>query len=222
MTYLKRSLNKYDSHADVSLRCKVEYSETAEWILDIIEEKVREGDRISPGDLMQIGRMSIRFAPTLDSCLGVAEPEFGTFPIKWIAGANNTIRHLIIQREVCDQVNLEPNFASMLRLGIISPNFFNEKTGLEFSRDTENGKDSGWVFYERGYTGSMGDFFSLYQIGITVPSVIPFLALPKGALVTVTADFIQISTPSATISSVENEFMQNLLQSAFIQKLRDL
>jgi hypothetical protein len=193
------------------------YASNATWLLDFFESEIRRGVSFRSDETAQIGWRSVLLRQSDDESLAVLEPRFGSMPIDWIEGANNTLRDLLVQKEVCDQIGAEPNFPSMLQVGTVSPTFLENSEELEVSRYDEVKQDSGWVFRERAYAGSQGDFCSLYQIGMMVPRVVPFLALPENSVVTLTEHFVQISMPEVTISSVDNELLQRLLTSSYFK-----
>ena len=87
------------------------------------------------------------------------------------------------------------------------------------NRDSSNDNDSGWVFRKEGYSGTDGTYNSLYQIASAVPAVIPFLALPPNSNVERTETNIIITTPSFTISAINNAFLAKLMTSPY-QELR--
>ncbi len=192
----------------ISIDTKSELS--PQWLLQYYDEQIEGGRKFKSEETVQIGWMIVQLRSDQNGILEVWEPEFDSIPIRWCLGANNTIRHLILQRSVCDVLNCEPDFPSLRQAGIVSPGF-SDCEEFTMSRDTSNANDSGWIFRELGDVGTNGDFESLFQISFSHMEVIPFLALPPGCTVTRRLGGIVIRLGAVTVSSVENDLLQRLL-----------
>ncbi len=207
-------LERY-GHPNISVDAGSAYRAGAEWIVNYLEEQIRGGTVFRSGETIQIGWLTVLLGISEGSDLELLEPNFDSVPVKWVLGVNNTVRHLTIQKEVCDQVAADAYYPSMQQSGIVSPNFLCDHQVFELSRDDIAGNDSGWVFREEGYLGSNGAHCSLYQVASAVPKVVPFLALPCGSTVKRTRTDLEVSTTHAKISSTDNAFLKRLLRSAF-------
>lgn len=206
------------SHPDIVVRAEIAHRSGAEWILSDLEEQIRSGTVFRVGDTVQIGWMTVLLKDLDGGDLELFEPEFGSMPVNWVPGANNTIRQMIIQKELCEQIGVGAYYPSMRQSAVVSPNFMKTDQGFELSRDASKGNDSGWVFREGGYAGSSGTLFSLYQIAISIPAIIPFLALPSGAIVTSDRMALEVSANGAKISSSDNDFLMRLLGSVYFRR----
>jgi hypothetical protein len=147
--------------------------------------------------------------------LEIWEPDFDAIPIRWCRGVNNTLRHLTLQRAVCEALKCEPVFPSIRQAGITSPCFL-ESRSFTMSRDLIAESDSGWAFAERGYAGSKGEFISLYHIALQKMSIIPFLALPEKSLVQMEPGLIEVNLGNIVISSRDNVFLSQLASAPII------
>ena len=207
-------------HPDVLVSANPTYRSGAEWVLGYFEQQIRSGVVFRSGENVQIGWMTAVLEAAGSGELEVLEPEFGSLPIKWVRGVNSTVRHLMIQKEVCDQLGVEVAYPSMRQSGIVSPSFLSDHEEFELSREKPRGNDSGWIFCERGYSGSSGTLCSLYQIASAVPAVIPLLALPSGSVVKRSKSSLEVSAFNSTISSADNNFLKRLLESTFFLDVR--
>ena len=157
------------------------------WFLDYLNHEIRNGVRFQAGETVQIGWMlAMLDGNTQDdgsSCLELREPDFKSIPIQWQRGLNQTFRHLVLQKSVCEALKCEPVFPEVRFAGIVSPSFFGGKQFAMWREETE-GADSGWMFDLLTGDRNEGQFQSLYQIVLEKPEVIPFLALPAGSLIT--------------------------------------
>lgn len=196
---------------DIGISIDTQSELNPQWLLKYFDEQIEEGRQFNSEETVQIGWMIVQLRLAQDGILEVWEPEFDSIPIRWRRGANNTIRHLILQRSVCDALGCEPEFPSLRQAGIVSPGF-RECEEFTMSRDASNANDSGWVFRELGYVGTDGDFESLFQISFFNMEVIPFLALPRGYLVIKRLDNIKICSENVSVSSLESELLQRLLK----------
>ena len=211
----RRDFQDLYRHPDVVVPAGAAYRAGAEWILNDIEGQIRGGTTFNAGETIQMGWMTLLISAKQSGELEILEPKFGSMPVQWVRGANNTIRDFTIQREVCDQVRVDTAYPSMRQSAVTSPNFMKDNQEFELSRDASKGNDSGWVFREGGYRGSNGTLSSLYQIAIAVPAVIPFLALPPGSVVKRSAVGLKISVGRSEISDKESDFLGRLLGSVY-------
>ena len=204
-------------HQDIIVSAGAAYRAGAEWILSEIENQIRFGVVFHADETIQIGWMTLKIAAKVDGGLEILQPEFGSMPVRWVRGANNAIRDITIQKEVSDQIGTPADYPSMRQSAVISPDFLGEHREFELSRDVPEGNDSGWVFREGRYGGADGTLSSLYQIAITVPAIIPFLALPPDSVVRRSGVGIEIFSGGSTISSANNDFLARLLNSVYLR-----
>ncbi len=213
----RRSLERY-GHPDIAVWAGEPHGAGAEWLLDYVESSVAAGTRFAAGDTVQAGWVTVMIEDAEPGLLEVMEPDFASMPVAWVPGARNTLRFLMIQQEVCRQAGVDSDHASMLHPAAISPGFLANPPAFRLSRESDHGKLAGWQCRESGDGGGERTLCSLYQVACSVPAIIPFMGLPPGAIVAVREDAIEIAAGGRTVSSRENEFLRQLLQSAFLRR----
>lgn len=205
------STSRQSGFPEIHVDIADQFASAANWLVNYFETQVQKGISFEPGQTVEVGWSLLQLRQSGDH-LEVWEPDFDAMPIRWGNGANNTLRHLTLQRSVCDIVKCEPVFPSIRHAGIVSPRFLSSSS-FSMSRDQPSNSDSGWVFAESGYSGTEGEFISLYQIVLERFHVVPFLALPHGAFVRIEAGWIEVSFANETVSSEENALLRELTRS---------
>jgi hypothetical protein len=186
----------------------------APWLQGYFEEAIANGQEFRADETIQIG-WSIVTLKSVGNELEVHEPTFDALPLVWRRGANNTLRHLILQQTICKQLGCEPQFPTIQQAGIVAPGLVERAMPtFEMSRDAASNNDSGWVFSPLGYTGEQAEYRSLYEVGVALSSVIPFLALPSGALVTKLHAELEIELDGHVLTSKSNPFLRQLVEPA--------
>lgn len=182
------------------------------WLLKFFEDAVARGQCFSANETVQIGWMLVMLKENDQHDLEIWEPQFDSIPIRWIRGANNTIRHLILQKSVADLFQVEPEFPSLRQAGIASQSFLTTPSehGFRLARQLPEGNDSGWSFDTPANSGDMPEFRSLFELSFHHPEIVPFLALPSEAIVLKKGDQITISLREKTLNSAQNKFLQSL------------
>lgn len=202
-------------HPEVCLSVDEDSDLSPDWLLEYFTAEVTRGVRFEAGQTVQIGWILVQLNFADNGVLEIWEPDFDSFPIRWHRGANNVLRHMIIQRSICEALGCEPLFPSLRHAGIISPRF-SQSQEFTMSRDQPVDSDSGWVFAEVDYAGSEGEFRSLYQIALDNMRIIPFLALPMGASITIRLCEIKVCLGSKQITSKNNELLGQLLDDPIL------
>src|SRR5206468_2525977 len=102
------------------------------------------GTRFQPDETIQVGWMLLRLAANAEGDLLIQEPDFAGVPIRWLDGANRCVRSLSLQRAVCDEFGVEPEFPSVRDAASATEPF---PTGNSFtmSRSESEGAHSGWT-----------------------------------------------------------------------------
>ncbi len=179
------------------------------------EREIGQGRIFKAEDTIQIGWMLTILKADGLGALEVWEPDFDAFPIRWTSGATNTLRHLLIQRQTCEEANLDMEFPSICDAGVVSRRFMEQGGGFVMSRDHPEDRDSGWVFqlYEEEVPEDDGEYRSLFEICLHRPEIIPFVALPPGATVTVVNGIINLATDEGETSSRESDYLRSIAQS---------
>ncbi|WP_144029728.1 hypothetical protein [Burkholderia sp. AU18528] len=179
-------------------------------LFEYFEGEIRRGVRFNAGQTIQFGWMILMLKKDGHGDLELWEPDFRRMPINWVFSIDKTFKDLYLQREVCDQVNVDPNFPSLLERGIVSPGFGSCREFF-INRDSSQKGDSGWFFVERDNNGGDGKFSSLFEVAVNYPRVVPFLALPSCTIVKYVAGKIEVRFHDRVISSSENKFLQRIL-----------
>ena len=180
------------------------------WILDYFQDAAALGKRFRAGETVQIGWMVTKLVQTPDGDLEVWEPRFRSVPIQWVRGANNTLRHLILQKSVAELFQIEPVFPSLLQAGIVVPPIWEQQGQLCMLRGDPMRNDSGWRFSRDQNEQVGGQLRSLFEIGCRFPSLIPFLALPPGGSVVSSALDVLVGYRGKVVSSRDSELLKGV------------
>ncbi|OAI61347.1 hypothetical protein RSP795_14995 [Ralstonia solanacearum] len=203
-THLRR---RYD-HPDIVVMVSPGLGTGFEWIVSYFEEAVAGGTTFHDNQLVQIGWMMVTLRLREQGDLEVWELRFDSMPIRWVPGASTTIRHLVLQRALCQQLDVDPVFPALNQSGVVSARFIGSKAFYMEREVSQAGSDSGWIFKDAHPEG--GRHCSLFEIAVSRPEVIPFLALPVGAAVTCDASGVTVSHRGHTLSSASNECLAGL------------
>jgi hypothetical protein len=176
------------------------------------EDQIRRGVVFRAGETVQIGWMIVMLKENSEGDLEVWEPRFGTVPIIWERGVIKTYSQLIIQKTVCEKIGVEPLIPSLMQSAVASPEFTSGRSFRMYRAETA-GTDSGWMLTSEGNAGEGGKLISLFEIASNRPEVIPFLALPIGALVVRTDGKIRIEYTGKIVDSDSDDFLRKLINS---------
>ncbi|MFV8598475.1 hypothetical protein [Ralstonia pseudosolanacearum] len=210
MIEYRTNLRQRYSHPNIVVAVASDLGTGFDWILSYFEGEVAAGAAFSDNQLVQIGWMLVKLCQNSSGDLEVWEPSFDAVPINWTRGASTTIRHLMLQRQTCVQLGIEPSFPVLSQSGVVSADFFaSDKFDMEREL-CDVATDSGWLFKDPEPTG--GKHCSLFEIAVARPEVVPFLALPVGATVSYDKSGIGISLGDLRISSSTNEFIARLVK----------
>ena len=212
MPRLRGEFRKSYGHPDIVVESTVPAA--ADWMLKYFEQAIGRGEKFQGDETVQCGWYFVKLVRA-DGDLAVFEPEFGTMPIQWAPGVNDAFRFLTMQRQICDRLQVEPQYPSLRQSGVVSPNFFSSGKKFRLSRETEAARDSGWVFREGDQRDEDGRHCSLYEIAIHVPAVIPFLALPEDSVIERDGERLEICSASKRVSSDRDAVLRQLTASAF-------
>lgn len=183
-----------------------------DWLISFFEKNVEDGHQFEAEQTVQIGWMITMLRASEDAqCLEVWEPRFDSMPIQWSRGVTNTLHHLILQQSVCQELGVQPTYPSLRDAGVVAPSFGDSEEGFTMSRDEGDGNDSGWVFAPIGYSGSEGQFQSLFELSQRQPKVIPFLALPSGASVVIKQGQVDVEYGESHLSSAINPLLSGIV-----------
>jgi hypothetical protein len=199
-----------ENHQEITFSVADASGLSCDWLIRYFETEVSRGVHFRHGETIQIGWVIVRLEQATDNLLEILEPSFDSMPIKWIKGLNNTLRHLILQQEICKEMEFDSEFPSILQAGIISPGYMKTSQDFVMSRDHTSGADSGWVFHEPDYAGTSGEYKSLYEIALSNMEIVPFLALPSSTSVSKHQKVIKLRHQERQVSSATNEFLQKI------------
>jgi len=201
-------------HPEITILLDENSDLSPDWLISFFEAEVENGQRFQIGETVQVGWMLTMLRASSDPHrMELWEPEFDSLPITWCRGATNTLRHLILQQSVCEELGVEAYFPSLSEAGVASPCFGNSEGNFSMSRDDSEGNDSGWVLASLGYSGSEGQFQSLVELSFKQQKIVPFLALPPGASVTVTPELIEVEHSESRLSSESSELLRGILEA---------
>jgi len=110
-----------------------------------VESMVAEGSVFRPKQTFQIGWMITKIDSYDASHLTLIEPDMKTFPISWVAGISQTLRHKMVQVFMLDSVSLRhemliPNICQSL----IACTRYTEPSFFMSRSNSTNERDSGW------------------------------------------------------------------------------
>ncbi|MEF9416831.1 hypothetical protein ABXT21_12270 [Ralstonia sp. SM1864_UCD524_TZ4] len=205
----RTNLRQRYNHPNIVVPVASDLGAGFDWILSYFEGEVAAGVVFSDNQLVQVGWMMVKLCQDSRGDLEVLEPGFDSVPINWTRGASTTIRHLMLQRETCAQLGVEPVFPVLSQSGVVSADFFGSSKFHMERELCDVATDSGWLFKDPEPTG--GRHCSLFEIAVARPEVVAFLALPFGAVVSYDKSGIEISVGDRRISFGTNEFIARLL-----------
>ncbi|OIT09051.1 hypothetical protein BL241_24190 [Ralstonia solanacearum] len=206
----RANLRQRYNHPNIVVAVSPDLGERFDWILSYFEEAVAGGVSFHENQLVQVGWMMVMLRPYEQGDLEVWEPRLDSMPINWTRGATSTIRHLLLQREICAQLGVEPVFPTLRQSGVVSEHFFDSQEFCMERDVPQNETDSGWIFKDTNPEG--GRHCSLFEIVVSRSEVLPFLALPAGVLVTYGKSVVNVTYGERSISSASNVFLARLVK----------
>jgi hypothetical protein len=212
MTDFKSNFRDLYQHPNIVVSIDANLEFGAASIQSFFENQIRKGTKFRAGETVQLGWMIVMLKADEGGDLEIWEPRFGVVPITWVRGVSNTYRQLMMQKTVCEQIDVEPQFPS-LRQSAVAPLEFASGGGFRMYRAETTGADSGWILTSEGNVGEAGKLTSLFEIASNRSEVIPFLALPIGASMVRTNKKIQIQFNEKVIDSESNDFLGRFLNA---------
>jgi hypothetical protein len=206
MIKLQTSLREY-GHPDIVALVDPEAVQLADWLPDYFTEEVRGGTLFESGQIIQIGWNLLKLEPTAEGSLSVFEPDFDGMPIRWVEGVNRTVRFLVAQRAVCDELRVQPDFPS-IRQALSLPASIASLDRFSMTRIEPDGNHSGWVIHDRRDAAMRN--LSLYEAATWSPAIVAFLALPPGSVVERNDETLSVATRDNRLSSLSNGLLARL------------
>lgn len=179
------------------------------WVVSYFEDQIKKGVRFLPGQVVGLG-WTLLLLQQRERNLELLEPDFRSMPIAWREGLNITIRHLFMQRAICELFNCEPQYPSIRHAATTFAGFLTSSS-YTMSRSEPADSDSGWRFADKDRERGDGGYFSLYEIALRRSEVVPYLALPSSSRLLVTPDFIQATANGITRSSTDCGLLKETL-----------
>lgn len=215
MPVLNSNILSSDGQPWFSIETSPTHEAGARFFMDHLEECIKRGEKLADGNTIDMGSGRLKLIANKNGSLVVHEPSFLEFPIKWVPGANRTFSHLMLQKKLCAEIGVQPDFSSLIQIGLISQVMLQRLGDFQMDRYAGDGQaNSGWTFYEMGKVDASDvTWASLFQICVTYPQVAPFLGLPSESHVIYRHDLIEVSCAGRVIDSNSNEFLRSLLLS---------
>jgi hypothetical protein len=189
-----------------------------DWLLGYFEQSVKAGAHFDADATIQIGWMLTILKRNQSDDLELWEPDFDGIPIRWIRGANNTVRHLVLQKSIADLAGCELESPSLRQAGIVTQSFSDDPAEFVMTREISGG-DSGWAFRRDGeeiLKTTPCEFKSLYEISLICTNIIPFLGLPSGSNVRRTKRETTLDLAGKIISSTQNDLLKRITEAAIL------
>jgi len=209
MTDLKSNFRERFRHPDIVVSMPSGPEFGVKSILSYFEDEIRQGTVFRSGETVQMGWMLLMLKADENGDLDVWEPRFGEIPIIWVRGASKTYRQLVVQKSVAEQLGVEPSFPALTQSAVVSPEFM-ASTSFQMSRESSDGRDSGWFFTTDANVSNDGRPVSLFEIASKRPEVIPFLALPAASSAMLNNGRVQISHGDKVVDSNSSEILRRL------------
>lgn len=156
-----------------------------DFLQQALVDMARAGARFLEGQIIQIGSTPCRVASG-QGVMSLEEPDFEMFPLQWVPGAKNTMRHLRIQNYVGDSLGLRDTLShpSVLQSVVICTQL-NPTSGIFMERTVPtDAEDSGWNIlcpdpaHAHDNPATLRRE-SLYLVCMVNPAVIQYIALPE-------------------------------------------
>lgn len=162
--------------------------EDCEWLLKSLHDMVAAGNKFADAQTLQMGWGLLKFVST-DDGLCLHEPNMQSMPINFIEGVSSTLRHLRAQKDVLDSlaVQAELDFPNLVSAIIVHKDY-QEIADINLLRETAQERLSGWWLFdmtnpEQQHENSDFKPISIYELAINRPDLLQYLALPVGAVV---------------------------------------
>jgi hypothetical protein len=194
-------------HPDIIAWVDKSFDASAAWLPDYFIEQVRSGVRFAEGQTIQVGWTTLKLAANSGGDLVVLEPDLVAMPVRWVEGASRCMRFLVLQRAICEEFGVEPDFPS-LRQPASAPDPFAGANNFTMTRLENEASQSGWVFQQG--TDAALRMVSLYEAALSNRAIIPFLALPSGSVVSREGNMYSVSAGGRHASSLSSDLLAKL------------
>lgn len=182
-----------------------------DWLIQYFEESISKGVVFCSEETVQVGWGMLLLKDNGRNELVIYEPDYLSMPIQWINSINNTVRHLALQRSVCDAMSVDLDLPFLRQAGHCL-NFL-QKGDIVLSRENSKDNYSGWIVKYGNESDMREEMKSLYEIAISDSRLISFFGLPIGSVININVDFIEINYKKYSVSTSNNVFLRRLLDS---------
>lgn len=153
-----------------------------------LEGMVASGSRFKAGETFQVAWMILRFAEADQGRLSLQEPDMKGMPIQYVNGVTRTLRFMRAQRDTADSFGLLEQMKLTTIMDVILVPEDQDKIRIpQLHRGEPEGPMSGWFLLEAGEDPPKFRPMSLYELALSRPELVKFLALPPGTDVVVDA-----------------------------------
>ncbi len=179
-------------HKDFTISARDEVLEAdMDWLVKYLTVAISEGTKFEPNQIIQFG-WSMALIVDKGSFLELHEPDLRSFPLKFENGVTGILMHLRLQKEVFESFKIRApiSFPSINQSVLIGSDLIDCKEFV-LNRVQPEADDSGWFV---GCSKSKLNYndasnltrISLYQLIVSYPQLIEFLALPAESTVDLT------------------------------------
>lgn len=199
----------------------------AQWMADLLESWVADGQRFSDGESVQIGWSFTRLRQGDDGLLHFEEPDFESMPIVWTSGLTATLLHLrlhkdtamsVIDADAMDTPSLRQSCLICTRL----------KAGNDFMmmRTQPDEWDSGWFIgcLEDDHDHNEPDGLvpeSLYQAIVEhAPLALAYLGLPAGTAVRVESGQFELFDESGVLKPAPGSYLDAVRRKGTLPRVK--
>lgn len=208
------SLRSTYDHPDIVIPLNENMDFGVDAFFDYLERAVAGGVVYGAEQTIQLGWNLLKLQRMGESDhLLITEPVPDAMPVRWVPGANDTFRQLILQREVCTLVGVEPAFPSIFQAGVVPKEFPGILKRFQMSRDPAEGRDSGWLFNDIDAPGVEGRLASLFEIAMHLPMIKPFVALPAGATVDFVTSDVVVACDGTSVRASSHDLLRQICKS---------
>lgn len=183
-----------------------------DWLRSYFLDAVVSGEQFKAGQTIQVGWTLLSIRADEEGNLVLWEPDFLSMPIVWTEGVDTMLRHLSLQRAVCEALGAIPVFPTLQHSAVLSSGFCGSG-GDDFimARDQPSASDSGWLCRRRLEMLEGAKHYSLFEAALGQRRIVPFIALPPGSVVSHASDEIEIELDGRRISSKASDLLGRLV-----------
>lgn len=191
------------------------------WLTGWLEDSVQNGKVFLPDQTVQLGWSLLKVSKGVEGCLTFSEPDFSSFPIRFVPGVSKSLQHLFLQRSVTDSVGLTDKLdVPSLRMSAIICSRFSTAKPFFFNRSEPVENDSGWFFGCLDQTHNHSSIAELQRVSLYEAALrhgfamVPYLGLPAGTDVLVDGRTIEIYREQQPLPIQAGSYLARLHEGA--------